>query len=123
VRVRGGVLVGAAAAALLALPPAGAGTPPPRRVAAYANQYLPADVAVGRGTGLVLVNTDAVPHNVVHRPVRGKPRFTSDTIPTGRQAAVVGVERLAPGRYPYVCTLHPQMLGELTVTGTASISG
>ena len=56
------------------------------------------------------------PHNVRSTQFSGGERlFSSDTISTGA-TPVDGTQYLAPGTYPFICTIHPsQMAAELVV--------
>jgi plastocyanin len=56
------------------------------------------------------------PHNVRSTQFSGGERlFSSDTISTGT-TPVDGTQYLAPGTYPFICTIHPsQMAAELVV--------
>lgn len=114
--------------ATIAVTGAGGGTPPPpppadpapspRPSAAPApggievvdNAFRPASRQVSVGTTLVWTNTGALPHTVTDRAARfdsgllmssDRYRRTFDT----------------PGTYEYFCTLHPEMVGTIVVTG------
>jgi plastocyanin len=92
-------------------------------VAAVANQFVPANISVSKGSALTFVNTDVAPHNVVADATRrGGPLFGSTTVTTGQQATVTGVAALRPGTYTFHCSVHPQMHGSLAVTdGTGPV--
>lgn len=67
-------------------------------------------------------NRDAgVPHNVaIHRDsATGEAVFTGEII-TGPAQKVYTIGGLNPGTYAFVCTLHPNMTGKLTVPDTAN---
>ena len=84
--------------------------------------FVPEDVAVSRGDGLVHANLDAFLHNVtaVQTGGDGQPLFRGASIEAGQTTAVEGVEALAAGVYDFICTLHPSdMQGTLTVQGPA----
>jgi glucose/arabinose dehydrogenase len=85
--------------------------------------FVPGDVTVRQGDGLVYRNLDAFDHDVaaVQRGADGKPLFASDVISTGGESRVTGVEALPAGTYDFICRLHASsMQGTLTVTGPVS---
>lgn len=85
--------------------------------------FVPPDVTVNRGDGVVHHNTDPFDHNLtsVERGSDGQPLFAGATIGAGQSATVEGVSRLAPGTYDFVCTLHAaNMRGTLTVRDDAA---
>lgn len=99
--------VGAAiAAALLAagLPAAGAAT---RTIAIEGMQFAPASVTVKRGDTILWVNRDLVPHTAT-----APGAFDSGAIGAGKSWRFVA---RTPGRYEYVCSLHPTMKATLVV--------
>lgn len=49
----------------------------------------------------------------------GGPLFSSDTIASG-QTPVNGTQYLAPGSYPFFCTVHPEMTAQLAVSGNGT---
>ena len=69
--------------------------------------YQPAVLVVKRGDTVVWVNKDPFPHTVT-----ASGAFDSHDIPAG--ATWKYVARNA-GNFPYICTLHPNMKGTLTV--------
>lgn len=50
----------------------------------------------------------------------GEDLFASETIPVDSSSPVAGSQYLAAGTYPFVCTLHPGMSGDLTVDSTGT---
>jgi plastocyanin len=60
-----------------------------------------------------------IPHNVTSTESSGGRRlFESATLSSPGTTAVNGTESLAPGTYPFICTIHPlQMRAELVVRG------
>lgn len=56
-------------------------------------------------------------HNLTSSAVGpdGKALFESETITPGASSPVAGSQYLAAGSYPFVCTLHPGMDGDLVV--------
>lgn len=97
--------------------PASASTPVtvPRVVAADLS-FFPSSVAISRGGSLVFTNLDTAPHNVTSLVSRrGRLLFSSVTAGTGATVVVSGTAHLRPGFYAFLCTVHPQMRGELQV--------
>ncbi|MFN8630101.1 MAG: cupredoxin domain-containing protein [Chloroflexota bacterium] len=110
--------------------PAASATIPPVPSSAYEATLPPADVTVGafnvtftqstltapagRPFTVAFDNRDNVPHNLEVRDAAGKSLFVGDII-TGPKVIVYTVPALAAGQYPFVCTVHPGMIGTLTV--------
>jgi plastocyanin len=120
-----GLLAGAFA--LVAAPPASAATIVSGPLAA-ASGYLTPNTTIGAGESVDYMNLDLVAHDVtseaIYRPKRkrGKPRpspralFRSELIGFGQSSALTGIERAKPGQtYPFYCSIHPSMLGSVTV--------
>jgi plastocyanin len=64
---------------------------------------------------LDFVNEDAaIPHNVEFKDGGGNVIFKGEII-TGAKTITYKVPALAPGQYPYHCTVHPTMTGTATV--------
>ncbi len=99
----------AAAAALLlaAAAAAGAATPAKHTVAIDGVAYQPATLTVKQGESVRWVNHDPYPHTVTARGA-----FDSHDIPAGASWTYVARK---PGRYDYICTLHPNMKATLVV--------
>jgi hypothetical protein len=98
------------ASAVAARPVAVASTAP-----AY---YVPLNVVVPQGLSLLHVQLDPLQrHDVVSRAGRkGRPFFTSTrTLSFGEAQIVKGVETLPPGAYPFTCSIHPFMYGQVIV--------
>ncbi|MEP7046475.1 MAG: cupredoxin family copper-binding protein [Ilumatobacteraceae bacterium] len=72
--------------------------------------FGPPDLSVAAGTKVTWTNTDSVEHTVVAEDTS----FLSENIGTGQTFAF---EFDTPGQYKYVCGIHPQMHGTITVTG------
>ena len=70
-------------------------------------RYQPAEVRVKPGTRVEWRNADPFPHTVT---APGK--FDSGEMKEGARWAFVPA---APGRYDYICTLHPNMKGTVVV--------
>ena len=71
--------------------------------------FAPATLTVKRGTKVVWINDDDVPHLIVSTEGKFKPSSLLDT--NQRFSATL----TAPGTYKYFCSLHPQMQGTIVV--------
>jgi plastocyanin len=93
-------------------PPAGgdASTPVATASVAITNfAFVPATITVRAGTTVTWTNSDGEPHTVTARD-KG---FAS---PTLRTAGSYKFTFSAPGRYDYLCTIHPFMTATVVVT-------
>ena len=82
-------------------------SPAPRTVVIDGTRYEPAAITVAKGESVTFVNKDPFPHTVT---AAGK--FDS------REIAANGkwtYRATAAGEFPFICTLHPNMKGTLTV--------
>jgi len=70
-------------------------------------KYEPQAITVSRGDKVVWVNKDPFPHTVTARGA-----FDSREIAAGKSWKLTARK---PGTFEYVCTLHPNMKGTLTV--------
>lgn len=105
-------------AAALVAPHAPAHALVPQQVVTIASAYAPSEVTILAGDTLTLTNLDPqLEHDLVSEDtVAGVRVFrTNGAIPFGGQAAVAGVEKLPPSVYPFFCSLHEYMRGNLTV--------
>jgi glucose/arabinose dehydrogenase/plastocyanin len=104
-------------------PPAGAASvAADSQVVTAAFTFVPPEIVVAPGDTLTHTNVDVAPHNVVATTngPDGSPLFSGATIAAGERAAVHGVADLAPGSYPFVCTIHPTLMrGTVRVAGAA----
>ena len=77
----------------------------------------PDGVVVARhGSGLDLLNLDEHAHTLTSVAWKnGRRLFDSRSVAQGMSREVRGVEKLTLGRYPFVCTSHPEMRGTLEV--------
>ena len=66
-------------------------------------------LTVSPGTVITIVNDDTVEHSVTSKPDAG---FDTD-VDGGSQRTFTAPTQ--PGRYPFICTYHPNMLGTLVV--------
>jgi plastocyanin len=90
----------------------------PLVVVAHSPSYAPADFTIVEGSTLTLVNGDTLDHDLRSLDTSGgHPLFRSAIIPTGGTAPVNGVAALTgPNVYPFYCSLHEDMKGNITVT-------
>jgi plastocyanin len=104
-----------AAALTVPLPQAHAVLVPWHTVTVTSGMFTPSELYVTEGDSLFLVNADPTmeEHNIVATDP-GTP-FSSGNIAFGGRGEVTGVATLAPSRYPFVCTIHDVMLGNLNV--------
>jgi plastocyanin len=97
----------AAAAAVVAPPNAG--------TTGFANPY----VVISRGSTVDLTNLDSSnTHDIISErlnPDTNRPLFQADYANFGETKRVQGVEKLAKGRYEFLCSLHTGMRGQLLV--------
>lgn len=83
------------------------------------SNYVPLYVVVREGMSLLLVQLDPLDrHDVVSRASRDRrPLFASTrSLSFGEAQLVRGVESLPPGGYPFTCSIHPFMFGQVVVT-------
>jgi plastocyanin len=110
-------------AAVLAACSPGAAPPPtapvsvdpsaPRVVARDLAFTTPAvSVPAGRPFELVFDNQENLPHNVAIQAPGGGDLFTGDVF-SGPAVRVYSVPALEAGSYKFICTVHPEMVGEL----------
>ena len=74
-------------------------------------------MTLAQGATLTFTNLDAVAHNVASVAV-GDGRAAAVRVSERRRrdrAIVEGTERLTPGTYDFLCTVHPSMTGKLEV--------
>ena len=74
-------------------------------------KFMPANVNVKKGGTVLWVNKDSVPHNVTKDDGPGA-EFASDTVDPGGKFSQ---KFDAPGKIAYVCTIHPNQTGSVTV--------
>jgi plastocyanin len=84
-----------------------AASPPSHTITIEGMQFSPQTLTVKRGDRVVWVNKDLVPHTATAAKV-----FDSRSMPPKASWSYVARK---PGRYNYVCTLHPTMKGTLVV--------
>jgi plastocyanin len=71
-------------------------------------RFAPAATVVPVGTTITWTNRDDVPHNIVST----ERKFRSPVLDTNQQFSH---QFDAPGTYPYFCSLHPKMTGQVVV--------
>jgi len=80
--------------------------------------FDPDTLTVKKGDKITVTNKDNVPHTVTSGtgptdPTSAKSFDTS--IIEGGKSADITTEKLAPGNFPYYCSVHPYMTGKLVV--------
>jgi plastocyanin len=73
--------------------------------------FSPANFTVAPGATVSVTNNDGVAHTLTST----KQVFDSGNIAPGQTVSFTAP--MTPGRYPYLCTIHPFMTGNLTVAG------
>jgi plastocyanin len=108
-----------ALAAPLGAQPANAALIPWHNVTLTSGQFTPSEIVVTQGDSLFLVNADATgqDHNIVSSDP-GTPFFSAN-IPLAGRGEVSGVPNLGPSTYPFFCTIHESMVGNITVLAVA----
>lgn len=103
-------------AALAALPPAARADKQIQAV--FPTTYATTGVTMDQGERLTFQNLDITAHDVTAqtRAADGKPLFATPLIDTGEESFVEGSQYLTTGDYPYVCSIHANMVGTLHVT-------
>jgi polyvinyl alcohol dehydrogenase (cytochrome) len=83
--------------------------------------YAPPSVSITQGSLATFANVDpTASHDVTARDrSNGKPLFGSDLLAAGETTEVAGTDKLVPGRYGFLCSIHPAMQGTLEVTAAA----
>jgi plastocyanin len=106
-------------AALPTIPPAAATAPLPSadaQLAAYGIAFMPNSLTgpASRPFTVAFDNRDSAPHNLEIRDASGAVLFRGDIV-TGPIVIVYDIPTLSAGQYPFICTVHPGMIGTLTV--------
>jgi cytochrome c oxidase subunit 2 len=82
--------------------------------------YSPDKITAKKGDVITVTNNDNAIHTVTNGATPDDPQagklFDSSMIMQGKTAQIKTAS-LAPGDYPFHCTVHPYMKGTLTVTG------
>jgi len=79
--------------------------------------YTPRTPISPAGNLVELTNLDQMDHDItsVERRADGRPLFASAFAAARETVPVVGTDTLPPGMYPFICSLHSAMTGELVV--------
>ncbi len=84
----------------------------PGSVSIFDNGYTPAALSIAEGSTVTWTNTGAAPHTATDR----SGRFDSGFLMTGDTFSQTFT---TAGTYEYFCTIHPEMVATITVTGSA----
>ena len=71
--------------------------------------FAPATLTVAKGTTVIWVNRDDIPHTVVSED---KSTFKSKPLDTDQKFSYTFEK---PGTYTYFCSIHPKMTGKVVV--------
>ncbi|MFF2811339.1 cupredoxin domain-containing protein [Streptomyces sp. NPDC058000] len=93
-----------------ASPSATSAGPTAPRIAIKDFVFRPAALTVRPGAKVTVVNEDDVAHTVT---ATGAKPFDTGTVAPGRSATFTAPAKA--GDYPYICAIHPNMKGTLTV--------
>jgi plastocyanin len=79
--------------------------------------FAPSQIVLTQGSSLTFVNGDSMTHDVTATDENkaGKPLFKSPYTNGGSTSQVAGVDKLDPGTYEFICSLHSNMQGSLTI--------
>jgi plastocyanin len=82
--------------------------------------YAPEKITAKKGDMITVTNNDNAPHTATNGASPDDPQtgklFDTSLIMPGKSAQIKTAS-LAPGDYPFHCTVHPYMKGTLTITG------
>lgn len=113
-RHRAPLLAAVLALAPLATVPAEATVPV--QMTTVRNVYVPSEVYVVAGFSLEFTNVDIEGHDVYSLDLGPNgPLFSTGPVGTGGHKTVQDVDTLPPGVYPFVCSFHSEMYGNLNV--------
>lgn len=114
-------VIGASLALLVAAPAASADE---TIYAGFPSVFITPNVTIDQGEALSFTNLDVVGHDVTStQQANGKALFASALTAAGGTEPVVGVQTLKSGDYPFLCSIHPSMVGALTVNTAGAPSG
>jgi plastocyanin len=77
------------------------------------NSYNPNPIEIKVGDKVTWINNDSSPHTVTSSSDEGNITFDSDVLRRGETFSFTFDQE---GQYPYLCTLHPSMIGTVVVT-------
>lgn len=78
--------------------------------------YTPSVLVITRGSDVIAVNNDIVPHTVSSgMPSGADDKFDTGMIGVNSQSTISGASLEKDGSYPYFCMLHPWMVGEIHI--------
>ena len=77
------------------------------------NSYNPNPIEIKVGDTVTWINNDSSPHTVTSSSDEGYVTFDSDVLRRGETFSFTFDQE---GQYPYLCTLHPSMIGTVVVT-------
>jgi plastocyanin len=75
-------------------------------------QFVPKAVTISKGQTIEWKNADSVTHNVTEQKGPGGKKFASPNVNGGQTFKHTFAK---PGTYDYVCTIHPNQAGTVTV--------
>ena len=113
-RIGVSILAAAALAILAGTPTPGAQEKPAAGVEVKIDNFTfaPRSLRVAPGTTVTWVNRDDIPHTVVSSGQTPGQLFKSKALDTDDKFSFTFAK---PGTYPYFCSLHPKMTGEVVV--------
>jgi plastocyanin len=90
--------------------------------ATFPSSFSTTSVTIDQGERFTFQNLDVTSHDVTAetRGPDGKPLFGTPLIGTGEEAFVEGSQFLTSGHYPFVCSIHANMVGTLHVTSNGT---
>src|SRR5438132_65115 len=85
-------------------------------------RFVTTDVTMDQGERLTFHNGDTVTHDVTatQNGSDGQPLFKTPPVDGGKEAFVEGSQYLTAGHYEFICSIHPNMKGMLTVTSNGT---
>ena len=86
------------------------------------SQFFTSSVEIDQGEAVTFTNLDFIAHDVTAqgKGPDGKPLFASALTNGGGSAPVTGTEFLTTGDYGFICSIHPNMVGKLTVSSAGT---
>ncbi len=86
--------------------------------ASSGKKFANPQVTIAQGEKLTFKNGDSVIHDVTSNDSKdGAPLFASPLTDPGGESTVANTEYLTTGSYGFICSVHPDMTGTLTVSG------